>query len=215
MGQSLVKDEMTEVDWSWHPVETHGMAKLGYATTGVPTLNHSDLVLLSDPHEILSAITADVDAAESSVTMAFYIWNEGGDADEVIEALIRAAGRGVRCRVLVDHLGSSTWLRGKQPKRLRAAGVEVQGALPVGLVRGLFSRNDLRLHRKIVEIDGKVAWTGSMNLVDPRYFKQDEGVGQWVDAMARVQGHAVNRSTSSSTAPISTRSAPRGTPTCR
>jgi cardiolipin synthase len=55
----------------------------------------------------------------------------------------------------------------------------------------LFARNDLRLHRKIVVIDGQVAWTGSMNLVDPRFFKQDAHVGQWVDAMVRVEGAAV------------------------
>jgi cardiolipin synthase len=53
------------------------------------------------------------------------------------------------------------------------------------------SRNDLRLHRKIVVIDGTAAWTGSMNLVDPRYFKQDANVGQWVDAMVRVEGTVV------------------------
>jgi cardiolipin synthase len=41
-------------------------------------------------------------------------------------------------------------------------------------------------------IDGAVAWTGSMNLVDPRYFKQGSGVGEWVDAMARFEGTVVN-----------------------
>jgi len=49
----------------------------------------------------------------------------------------------------------------------------------------------LRVHRKIVVIDSEVAWTGSMNLVDPRYFKQGSGVGEWVDAMARFQGAVV------------------------
>ena len=61
-----------------------------------------------------------------------------------------------------------------------------------GLLRTLIGRTDLRLHRKIVVIDGAVAWTGSMNLVDPRYFKQGSGVGEWVDAMARFEGTVVN-----------------------
>ncbi|SQK75064.1 Cardiolipin synthase [Tatumella ptyseos] len=47
---------------------------------------------------------------------------------------------------------------------------------------------DLRQHRKIVLIDNYIAYTGSMNLVDPRFFKQDAGVGQWVDLMARMEG---------------------------
>jgi cardiolipin synthase A/B len=69
--------------------------------------------------------------------------------------------------------------------------VEVVEALPVGLLRALFVRIDLRLHRKIVVIDGAVAFTGSLNLVDPRFFKQGAGVGEWVDAMVQVTGPAV------------------------
>ena len=68
--------------------------------------------------------------------------------------------------------------------------LQLRPALPVGLVRGLLGRTDLRVHRKIVVIDGAVAWTGSMNMVDPRFFKQNAGVGEWVDAMARVEGPA-------------------------
>ena len=75
--------------------------------------------------------------------------------------------------------------------RLREAGVAVQAALPVSPLRMLFVRFDLRLHRKIVVIDGEVAYTGSLNLVDPRYFKQGAHVGQWVDAMVRLRGPAV------------------------
>jgi cardiolipin synthase len=123
--------------------------------------------------------------------MAFYIWHEGGTADAVVEAVIRAARRGVRCRLLIDQLGARPWWRGKQPRRLEEEGVELQQALPVGLLRGFVTRNDLRLHRKIVTIDGRIGWTGSMNLVDPRFFKQDAGVGEWIDAMVRVEGNAV------------------------
>jgi cardiolipin synthase len=47
---------------------------------------------------------------------------------------------------------------------------------------------DLRQHRKMIMIDNYIAYTGSMNMVDPRFFKQDSGVGQWVDLMARMEG---------------------------
>ena len=123
--------------------------------------------------------------------MEFYIWNEGGAADEVFEALVRAGRRGVSCRVLVDAVGARPWWKGRQPQRLREAGVRVQPALPVSLLQTVVSRNDLRLHRKIVVVDSRVAWTGSMNLVDPRYFKQDAHVGRWVDAMVRLEGSVV------------------------
>jgi cardiolipin synthase len=74
---------------------------------------------------------------------------------------------------------------------LRDAGVLLRAAMPVGFVRFLFGRNDVRVHRKIVIIDDRIAWTGSMNMVDPRYFKQDANVGEWVDAMVRAEGSMV------------------------
>jgi cardiolipin synthase len=87
-------------------------------------------------------------------------------------------------------MGSKPFLAGEQVGRLRSAGVRFTTALPTGLLRTLFARADLRNHRKIVVIDDRIAYTGSQNLVDPRFFKQDSGVGQWVDAMARITGPA-------------------------
>ncbi|MEM8955219.1 MAG: cardiolipin synthase [Verrucomicrobiota bacterium] len=186
-----IAEGLASVDWSKHPPEAAGMDRLGRKAVGFPTVTGSRDELFSDTGEVLDAIARDVDAAEKSVLMEFYIWNEGGKADEVLEALIRAAERGVKCRVLVDAVGGRPWWKGKQPKRLRRAGVQVRAALPVGLYRLLFARTDLRMHRKIVVIDGKVAWTGSMNMVDPRFFKQEANVGEWVDAMARMEGTVV------------------------
>ncbi len=191
LGKEFVKEHMTAVDWSTHPPENQMMNRLGENKRGIPTLSGNELKLYSDTQEILAAIAADINRAESSLQMAFYIWHEGGAADAVLEAVIRAARRGVRCRLLIDHLGAGPWWRGKQPGQLQEAGVELQHALPVGLLKGFVTRNDLRLHSKIITIDGRIGWTGSMNLVDPRFFKQDAGVGEWIDAMVRVEGNAV------------------------
>ncbi len=179
------------VDWPRHPPAADRMDRLGFAATGLPTLIGNKLELIDDTEQILRRIIEDIERAKSTVHMAFYIWHPGGTADEVVEAVLRAKERGVTCRILVDDLGSAKWLRGKLCKRLRAAGIQVEAALEVGLFRGLISRNDLRLHRKICVVDGEVGYTGSMNLVDPRFFKQGSGVGQWVDAMVRVEGPVV------------------------
>ena len=191
LAQRMIGKGLTNVEWDRHRPEARGMDRLGTKMVGIPTVAGSEGRLYSASDQILRAIAEDVDRARKSVLMEFYIWNEGGAADEVLEALIRAAQRGVSCRVLVDALGARPWWKGPQPERLRAAGVQLRPALPVGLFQMLVSRNDLRLHRKIVVVDGEVAWTGSMNLVDPRYFKQDANVGQWVDAMVRVEGTVV------------------------
>lgn len=187
----MIEDGLTRVDWSRHPSAAQGMNRLGLRMTGSPAVRGSKVELLSGTEEIFRRLAADIDAAGTSLLMEFYIWNQGGGADDILDAVIRAARRGVACRLLIDALGAGPWWRGEQPQRLRDAGVELRAALPVGLLRTLVGRTDLRLHRKIVAIDGHVAWTGSMNLVDPRYFKQDAGVGQWIDAMMRIQGAAV------------------------
>ncbi len=191
LSSHLEEKGMTKVDWGQHPSEACGMDQMGRLMIGIPTVNGSEGHLFSDTHETLKAITADVAGAKHSVLMEFYIWNEGGLADEVLDAVIAAARRGVECRILIDALGAKAWWKGKQPARMREAGVLLRAALPVGFLRMLFGRNDVRVHRKIVIIDGQVAWTGSMNLVDPAFFKQDANVGQWVDAMVRAEGAVV------------------------
>ena len=168
--------------------DSKALQKAGLNFFGVPPITGNRLSLSFNTLDMLARIAADVDRAEHSVLMEFYIWNEGGLTAEVRDALIRAASRGVECLVLVDAMGAGSWWRGGEPAQLRAAGVNLREALPMGLLRGLAGRTDLRLHRKIVVIDGAVAWTGSMNMVDPRYFKQDAGVGEWVDAMTRIEG---------------------------
>ncbi len=187
LSEATIEKGLTNVDWSRHPLAARGLNQLGQTMIGSPAVCGSSVELFSDTQKILEAIARDVDAAQTSVLIEFYIWNEGGRADDVLEAVMRAAGRGLPCRVLIDALGARPWWKGKQPQRLRDAGVDVRPALPVGLFRTLVGRTDLRLHRKIVVIDGVTAWTGSMNMVDPRYFKQDSGVGQWVDAMVRAR----------------------------
>lgn len=151
----------------------------------------NDIELLPSAEAAFPRMIADVDSAKVSCDMEFYIWSEGGLADEFGRALIRAARRGVACRVLLDQVGSARFLRSSFVKELRANGVQVHAALPSGLLRSLFARPDLRIHRKLLIIDGAVAYTGSLNLADPRFFKRSAGVGAWVDAFCRVQGPAL------------------------
>ena len=192
IAKAMIPPEFTSVNWRDLPPAAQAMDRLGRSLIGGATVRGNRFELLSDTQAILAAIARDIDGASTSVLMEFYIWSEGGAADDILEAVIRAARRGVQCLLLIDGLGARPWWKGTQPQRLRDAGVQLRAALPTGLLRTLIGRNDLRLHRKIVVIDGAVAWTGSMNLVDPRYFKQGSGVGEWVDAMARFEGTVVN-----------------------
>lgn len=184
-------DQRFRVDWNQVGHECEPLARLARLSLGLPTLPGNRLQLLGDWQAVFQRVIEDIDAAKQSCHFEFYIWQPGGKTEEVVEALLRARERGVVCRVLVDAMGSRQFLYSESAKRLRAAGVEIVEALPGGLLRMPFVRFDLRMHRKIVVIDGRVAYTGSLNLVDPRYFKQESNVGQWVDAMVRIEGPAV------------------------
>ena len=184
-------DARAVTNWSAMGPECEQHSRLCTSMAGIPPLPGNRLELIHTAEETFRRLIADIDAAQRSCHLEFYIWCVGGTADDVAEALIRATKRGVSCRVLVDSVGSHEFLRSPLAQRMLDAGIKVQGALPVGLVRMLFVRIDLRLHRKIVVIDGEIGYTGSQNLVDPRFFKTDAGVGQWVDAMVRCEGPAV------------------------
>ncbi|VFP84383.1 Cardiolipin synthase A [Candidatus Erwinia haradaeae] len=155
---------------------------------GIAGITGNQLKLLTNSHDTLRAVVYDVQHACHNIEMVFYIWQPGGQADEVAKALIAAAQRGVNCRLLLDSAGSVEFFRTEWPNLMRNAGIDVVEALPVSLLRIFLRRMDLRQHRKVVLIDNYIAYTGSMNLVDPRFFKKHTGVGQWVDLMARMEG---------------------------
>jgi len=162
-----------------------------YARRGasMPTLGGNEIRIFAGADEVFDALIADIDAARDRVYLIFYIWSEGGRADEVGEAVIRAVGRGVDCRILLDAVGSKHLLRRSSwPRRFKDAGIPLVAALKAGRLRVLFHRIDLRNHRKIAAIDGKIGYCGSQNIADPRYFKTDAGVGPWVDVMCRIDG---------------------------
>lgn len=170
------------------PVEGRALSLLAESKNGSPVVAGNKIELHTNSLKILQNFIDEINNAKKSLHLEFYIWALGGDADRVCEALIAASQRGVACRVLLDSLGSKDWFKSSWPARFRKAGIEVTEALPIQIGRFQFRRADLRLHRKIFVIDGAVVWTGSMNLVDPRTFKQDSGVGEWVDAMVLIEG---------------------------
>lgn len=155
---------------------------------GIAGIKGNQLQLFTHSDDTMNALIRDIQLARHSIEMVFYIWQPGGVADSVAETLMAAARRGVHCRLMLDSAGSKTFFRSPWPGKMRAAGIEVVEALKVNIMRAFLRRMDLRQHRKIVIIDNFISYTGSMNMVDPRLFKQDADVGQWIDLMARMEG---------------------------
>ncbi len=109
-------------------------------------------------------------------------------------ALEEAAERGVQVRVLFDHLGTLR-IKGyrKLIRRLKASKIQWRPMLPLRPVHGQWRRPDLRNHRKIMVIDGEIAFTGSQNLIEPSYNNpRHRKVGrEWVELMACLRGPIV------------------------
>ncbi len=155
---------------------------------GIAGVKGNRIQLQTTAEDILRTLIRDIGLARYNIEMLFYIWQPGGLADEVATALMAAARRGVYCRLMLDSAGSVLFFRSRWPEEMRNVGIEIVESLKVSLLRVFFRRMDLRQHRKIVLVDHYISWTGSMNMVDPRLFKQSAGVGQWVDLMVRMEG---------------------------
>ncbi len=157
----------------------------------LPATEGSNLELIGNASDAIDRILKDIRAAKQSIDMEFYIWSPGGKADEIANALIEAAERGVKCRVLVDAVGARPFLGSTWPVRMKVRGVQIATALPVQVLAFGSGRADIRLHRKTIVIDGMTAYTGSLNLIDPEQYAMEQNVSNWVDAMVRVTGTAV------------------------
>jgi cardiolipin synthase A/B len=142
--------------------------------------------LLTGYDASLQSLLADIDQARERVHLLYYLMFDDAVGEAIVEALQRAAARGVHCRLLLDAVGAKRGLR-RYRHRLQAMGVDVRAMLPGGLRWRRSGRMDLRNHRKIAVIDNKVGYIGSQNLAQAGFvpgFSNRELV-------ARVRGPAV------------------------
>jgi cardiolipin synthase len=149
----------------------------------MPILGGNSAEMLTDYAGTIDRLIADIDQAQDHAHLLFYIFADDDVGCRVAEALARAARRGVRCRVLMDAVGTGRRARRMLP-RLHKAGIAAYAMLRVGLFRRRRSRFDQRNHRKIAVIDGRIAYTGSQNIVNPDF---KEGL-TFEEAMVRVTG---------------------------
>jgi len=161
---------------------------------GMPALTGNRLRLLAEGDGAIDDIVSAIDRATDHVHLLFYIWLPDTSGTRIAEAIIRAEGRGVQCRIIVDALGSRGMVRSPLWDRMQQAGAECVTAFPWGLpfISILFQRLDLRNHRKIIVIDNQIAFTGSRNCADAA-FAVKARYGPWVDILVSVQGPAVRQ----------------------
>lgn len=183
-----------------HPVdmdpdpEIESMLRLNRTLTTFPATVGHNQGLWADYEHALHRLVEVVDAARDYIHVEVYIqaWDES--TDEFYRALGRAADRGVKVRLLFDHIGSLKYPGSRKlGKRLSAIGVEWRMMLPLAPWRGRFRRPDLRNHRKIIVVDGEIGFLGSLNLIDRGYLMANHRRAgrQWIDVMVELTGPIV------------------------
>ena len=145
-------------------------ANLNYKLGALPLIGGNSFELRHDNNAALQEIAEKIDQATKYVHFEFYITALDQTTEPLWEALIRAHQRGVAVHVLIDHIGSRKYPRWKElQQRLNQAGLPWHLMLPIKPWKGQWQRPDLRNHRKIVIIDGQIAFSGSQNAIDRSY----------------------------------------------
>lgn len=170
------------------------IVELNRTLGSMPLVGGNTAELHTDYAQSLEAMTAALGTAKRFIHAEFYIIAFDSTTAPFFDALEAAVSRGVIVRVLLDHIAS---LRSPHYRRtirkLKSIGVLWQLMLPVQPLRGRYQRPDLRNHRKLLVIDGEVAFTGSQNLIDRSYNKRGNirrGL-LWKDLMVRFEGPIV------------------------
>lgn len=169
-------------------------AQLNFDLGALPMTHGNSFELETDNHACMEAMADTIDAATRFVHFEFYIVAIDDTTRRLFESLLAAHARGVRVRILIDHVGSLGYPGYSElVKRLDSSGVRWRRSLPIRPWKGEYQRPDLRNHRKILVVDGEIAFTGSQNIIDRSYNKaRNRRKGfQWKDLSLRCTGPVV------------------------
>ncbi|HEU4538399.1 MAG TPA: cardiolipin synthase [Polyangiaceae bacterium] len=151
----------------------------------------NDVLLLPEGPQAFEALERAIGEAKHHVHALFYIFRPDETGRALLALLAERARAGVEVRLLVDAVGSFE-LRPSDTRALRDAGGKVAEFLPVSVLAKPFSVN-FRNHRKVVVVDGRVAFTGGMNVGDEYRGRRTAQGGPWRDLLLRLRGPAALR----------------------
>ena len=174
--------------------ELASVIKLNRTLTAMPAVTGTNHGVHSNYEEIIAAMARAVDKAKHYVHVEIYIVAWDNTTDVFFRALARAVQRGVKVRLLLDHIGSRKYPGfHKLGRRLDAIGVEWYLMLPLLPLRWRWRRPDLRNHRKMLIIDGERGFLGSLNMIDSSYLmpKNIREGRRWVDVMVELSGPVI------------------------
>jgi cardiolipin synthase len=185
--------ERVRRDHPWPPW-LEGVVELNRKLGAMPLVGGNRATLNGDYEGSLNAMAEEIRKAKRYVHVEFYILSLDRTTGPFFDALEDAVKRGVTVRVLLDHIASlRTPDYRRTTRRLTAMGAKWQLMLPVQPLKGKYQRPDLRNHRKLLIVDGRVAFMGSQNIIDRSYNKKSNlrrGL-KWKELIVRLEGPIV------------------------
>ena len=160
--------------------------------SGIRFSHNNSVVLFTSGQEKYDEMFATIRQAKSSIHLEYFNFRNDSIASALFDILAEKAEEGVEVRALYDAFGNMSNnrpLKNRHVESIRARGIELYEFDPIRFpwINHVFSRD----HRKIVVVDGKVAFTGGMNVAD-YYIHGTEVVGAWHDMHCRIDGDEVN-----------------------
>ena len=166
-------------------------ARLGHMlwlSANAPLTLTNRLEILQDAHEKYPRLMADLHTASRSIHMVYYEWASDRFTETVADVLAAKVASGVNVRVLYDPVGSFRMLSWRYVRWMRNAGIQMFPYSPLYALHTISYRN----HRKIAVIDGRVGYSGGLNMTET-HLSGPTGFSGWRDTHARVVGEAVLR----------------------
>lgn len=156
--------------------------------TGAPLTQDNRVTLLDSAYKKFTTLLMDIQAAKHHIHLLYFIYRDDAIGHQLTQALAAKAREGVKVRLLLDSWGSSDASRKLFDPLVQAGGRVCR--YPRGLFQHLITVN-FRNHRKIVVIDGRIGYTGGINVGD-EYLGKDKRYQAWRDTHLRIQGSAVH-----------------------
>ncbi|WP_046756218.1 cardiolipin synthase [Kordia jejudonensis] len=186
------KDIVHNIDEDEHPFSKKKYARMNdllKQSSDFPALEGNEVVLLKEGKQTFDTIFNALEKAENFIHMQYYIVENGELLTRMLDIFERKIAEGVEIRILYDAFGSYG-LKRKRLKQLKKIGAHVFPILPLKF-NTILSTLNYRNHRKILIIDGTLAFTGGVNISD-KYISADSILGKWSDTHIQLKGLVID-----------------------
>lgn len=167
---------------------TAGLASYVHQNGNFPVYQNTRVTYFSLGEEKFEAMLAELEKAEKFIFMEYFILKEGYMWAKILEILERKAAEGVEVRVMYDGTCALFQLPYQYPAELMKKGIQCKMFAPIQPILSTHYNN--RDHRKILVVDGKVGFTGGINIGD-EYINREKKYGHWKDTAVMLKGDAV------------------------